>query len=142
MGQTTDGDVQGMELGVPVLNDIRAEPPLTPEEIDRFREQLQHLRDWALQNMGQFEGQREGSTAASVEGAEAAWQESIRQRALADKRLLLHEVTQAFERIAENTYGRCVIDDAPIPRAVLEELPWARFCGSCANDHSHAPRPI
>ena len=96
-------------------------------------------RDIAV-SLGQ--GRPANGNTASIDTAEAAWQESIRQRALADKRLLLHEVTQAFERIAENTYGRCVVDDAPIPRAVLEELPWARFCASCANHHAHAPRRI
>lgn len=140
MGQPANGDVHSVDLNAPVLNDAQGEPPLTPAEIDRFREQLQHLRDWVLQSLGQ--GRPANGNTASVDTAEAAWQQSIRQRGLADKRLLLHEVTQAFDRIAENTYGRCVVDDAPIPRAVLEELPWARFCASCANHHAHAPRRI
>ena len=64
---------------------------------------------------------------------ERGWDNIVTQRSISDKRLLLAEIMAAFERIRENTYGRCVSDDQTIPRTLLEEVPWARYCAHCAN---------
>jgi RNA polymerase-binding transcription factor DksA len=45
-------------------------------------------------------------------------------------------VNQAFERIRENTYGQCVNDNSVLSRTLLEQVPWARFCETCATRHT------
>lgn len=40
----------------------------------------------------------------------------------------LDEVRLALGRIADGTYGLCLVDQEPIPAARLEAVPWARYC--------------
>ncbi|MBI4581081.1 MAG: TraR/DksA family transcriptional regulator [Planctomycetes bacterium] len=143
------GEREAMTLdpGVPTVGSTMSqqqpdESPLTAEEIDAFRQQLQHLRDWLRESIGQLEARTahpaSGTWAMSfeaVDGDDGAWEEAITQRSIAEKRLLLNEVMRAFERIAENTYGQCVADHASIPRSMLEEVPWTPYCLACASRH-------
>jgi DnaK suppressor protein len=41
---------------------------------------------------------------------------------------MLGEVRRAQAKLTEGTYGRCDVDDQPIPEARLEALPWATTC--------------
>ncbi|HOA71949.1 MAG TPA: hypothetical protein PL151_00335 [Phycisphaerae bacterium] len=112
------------------------ETPLARAEIEAFQRQLEHLRSWLRESIAKLEADSPAtSRSILMDDADAEWQSNIRQRALAEKRLLLNEVNLAFERIRQNTYGRCVNDNARIPRTLLEEMPWARFCESCAMRH-------
>jgi len=135
MGPTADG-VSDLDLKTRASSG-RPEPqesPLTHSEIQAFRQSLEQLREWLLASIAELEAKQQAAGSRTVSGdvADAAFQNSIKQRAIAEKRLLLHEVMQSFERIKDNTYGQCVTDAAPIPRTLLEEVPWARFCASCA----------
>jgi RNA polymerase-binding transcription factor DksA len=132
--------VESRAFGVPVPGQP-VENPLSPEEIERFRQQLQHLRQWLLTSIAQLETRvsshavRLVSYAEHDDAGQAAWEQTMTQLAISDKRLLLHEVTQALERMKDNSYGRCVADNASISRSLLENIPWARFCDACACRH-------
>jgi RNA polymerase-binding transcription factor len=41
---------------------------------------------------------------------------------------VLDEVRLALGRIADGTYGLCLVDGQPIPEPRLEAVPWARYC--------------
>jgi len=41
---------------------------------------------------------------------------------------LLTEVQAALQRIADGTYGKCVVCGEPIPEKRLEAIPWAARC--------------
>jgi len=41
---------------------------------------------------------------------------------------LLREITEALERIEQQTYGTCEATSVPIPKARLEAVPWAKYC--------------
>jgi DnaK suppressor protein len=41
---------------------------------------------------------------------------------------ILQAVREALQRIAEGTYGKCVIDDEPIEEKRLESVPWTPYC--------------
>ena len=41
---------------------------------------------------------------------------------------VVEEVRLALTRIADGSYGRCLVDEAPIPETRLEAVPWARYC--------------
>jgi DnaK suppressor protein len=46
-------------------------------------------------------------------------------------RRLLSMVTEALDRIKDDTYGRCVACEAEINNKRLEAVPWARYCLQC-----------
>jgi len=39
----------------------------------------------------------------------------------------LYEIEEALKRIEKGTYGVCELTNKPIPRALLDAIPWARF---------------
>jgi DnaK suppressor protein len=41
---------------------------------------------------------------------------------------ILDEVRLALGRIADGSYGRCLVDEGPIDEKRLEAVPWARHC--------------
>lgn len=112
-----------------------AEQPLSRDEIDAFRTELQHLKLWLLEGLSQMEARTMSRVSRSASGDDQDWERSVAQSDMAGKRLLLAEVMAAFERIRENTYGQCTADHRLIPREVLEEIPWARYCTACAHRH-------
>jgi len=46
----------------------------------------------------------------------------------ANSQALLTEVQTALQRIADGTYGKCVVCGQPIPEKRLEAIPWAARC--------------
>lgn len=50
------------------------------------------------------------------------------QSILVNEQALLTEVEAALKRIADGTYGRCVVCGQPIPEKRLEAIPWASRC--------------
>jgi len=41
---------------------------------------------------------------------------------------ILQQVRDALRRIDDGTYGRCLVDGAPIPEKRLDAVPWAAYC--------------
>ena len=41
---------------------------------------------------------------------------------------VLDDIRLALGRIADRSYGRCVVDEQPIDEKRLEALPWAKYC--------------
>ena len=41
---------------------------------------------------------------------------------------VLQQVRDALRRIEDGTYGRCLVDGAPIEAARLDAVPWAAYC--------------
>ncbi|HEY1302540.1 MAG TPA: TraR/DksA C4-type zinc finger protein [Vicinamibacterales bacterium] len=41
---------------------------------------------------------------------------------------VLQQVRDALQRIEDGTFGRCVVDDAPIEEKRLEAVPWTPYC--------------
>jgi RNA polymerase-binding transcription factor len=41
---------------------------------------------------------------------------------------VLQQVRDALQRIDAGTFGRCVVDDAPIEEKRLEAVPWTPYC--------------
>lgn len=120
-----------------------AESSLTHADLQEFRTELLHLRDWLLASLAHIEhraaqhaSHREsvapaGSAPESLL-AELAWHENQTHRELSDRWLLLREVHQALDRIESETFGLCISDQRAIPRSLLEEVPWAKYCTGCA----------
>jgi len=41
---------------------------------------------------------------------------------------VLDDVRLALARIADGSYGRCIVDEEPIDEKRLEAIPWAKYC--------------
>ena len=58
---------------------------------------------------------------------------------LAAERQILEEITLALQRLDQGTYGQCEECKGPIlPRDRLEELPYTRYCVTCARKLEHS----
>ena len=55
---------------------------------------------------------------------------------------VLQQVNNALRRIAEGTFGRCVVDGRPISQARLEVIPWTPYCLKHQKLLEAASRPI
>jgi DnaK suppressor protein len=43
---------------------------------------------------------------------------------------VLDDVRLALGRVADSTYGRCIVDEQPIDEKRLEAIPWAKYCAT------------
>jgi RNA polymerase-binding transcription factor DksA len=57
---------------------------------------------------------------------------------------MLGQVRAALARIADGTYGQCLVDGQPIGEARLEAVPWAAYCVKHQEDveTGREPRPL
>ena len=53
----------------------------------------------------------------------------------------LEQVEDALKRIADGTYGRCIICGRPISSARLEAIPWTPYCLEDQEKLNPEPRP-
>ncbi len=119
-----------------------AEPPLTAEDIESFRRLLLHLRVSISAEVARLQRDNlagEGQTGRSGGHGDAAsalpddsWIQNVSERSIATKRALLRDIDGALDRMARQVYGLCIQDGHPIARERLEEVPWARYCETCA----------
>ncbi|MFB9890839.1 TraR/DksA family transcriptional regulator [Planobispora takensis] len=83
------------------------------EQLDQRRRQLHDLR----------EQEQDGS------GADGTWQELVLSLTTAERAVA--ELSQAFDRLAAGTYGRCTHCRTAIPFERLKVRPLARTCIDC-----------
>ena len=55
------------------------------------------------------------------------------------ERRLLREIDEALVRIANGTYGVCVVSGTPIGKPRLEVQPWAKYCIEVARERERRP---
>jgi len=118
------------------------EPPLTAEDIESFRRLLLHLRvsisaEVARLQRDNLGGEgRAGRSGGHADSASAlpddSWIQNVSERSIATKRALLRDIDGALDRMARQVYGVCIQDGRPIARERLEEVPWAKYCETCA----------
>jgi len=120
-----------------------ARTALTQADLQRFHAELTRSRRQLVAQIAELQklamGSAEGqdSTASGYPGVPVTadarmWAQLMALRDIDNKRSLLRQIDAALERMAQNRYGLCVVDQAPIPKEVLEELPWASRCAHCA----------
>jgi|GEM_PF-1360878 len=114
---------------------------LSEQELEAFKERLIHLRQRLVDDVGRLEMQAMHSESTSTEteathappmpsSGDEAWEQLMALGAIDRKRTLIHEIDAALERIANDTYGICVVSHQAISKSLLEEIPW---CATCAN---------
>ena len=63
--------------------------------------------------------------------ADASVADEAESQAFADAELdasVLQQVREALQRLDNGTFGRCVVDGAPIDEKRLEAVPWTPYC--------------
>lgn len=114
---------------------------LTPAEIRRFKALLAAKRNEILSNVICMEDEtlrkvRTDLSSMPFHMADAGTDNFELENTLGlmdSERKILAEIDAALERIDTGQYGTCEGDDAPIPKARLNAIPWARYCVACAS---------
>ena len=96
------------------------EVPLSPLEIERLGDALQHAREAQLRDLCRLDVRK--------------WADPPVQSRVRALRQMLHEIHDAEVRIEAGTYGRCVRCSGPIGLARLEQVPFASACSPCLMD--------
>ncbi len=112
----------------------RTKTPFTPKQLDEYKlillkkraelvGDVEHLEDEALRSNS---GETQTASNAAEFGSESFEQGLNLDLAAADRQLI-REIDEALARIADRTYGLCLMTHRPIKKARLEELPWAKY---------------
>lgn len=101
-------------------------------------ERLTRLRSDVLRDLAALDGQIDAVTAARAdantddehdpEGATIAFERSQADALRVAARARLAAIDAALDRVADGTYGRCVVCGEPIAPARLEARPFALTC--------------
>ena len=134
--------------GTPLSGRQRRRTPLSPSELERFRNALLIKRRQLLRDIGglaeQALGAGEGHTSDQFDDwAEVGSEEHERSLTLdlvGSERELLRKIDAALSRIEEGRYGICEATGRPIGRARLNVQPWARDCIDAARAREAAAR--
>ena len=118
----------------------RAAKPLTPAEVEEFRQMLLHKRAEILGDVNTLQGET-----LHVNRQDAAGDLSTMPIHMADlgsdnyeleftlgliegERAILKEIDEALDRVREGSYGLCLATSNPIGKARLRAKPWAKYC--------------
>lgn len=111
--------------------ETNAKPVLPPQELAALREKLIEERDRLTAEYRQDVTEARAIQQEGLEDfEELASMDTDRERLLIHseqdrERLLLIE--EALQRMADGTYGRCLLCGEPIPLERLRLIPWARY---------------
>jgi DnaK suppressor protein len=119
---------------------VPAEPPLTPEEIEEFREMLLQKRAQILADMSTLQTEALSKNRRDASGDLSSmpihmadlgtdnYEQEFTLGLIESERTVLQEIEEALNRIREGTYGLCVATGKPIGKARLRAKPWAKYC--------------
>jgi len=108
-----------------------------PEEIERFRAVLSHLRRVIAGDIGDLENDafptdaERASTDNPADNGSDSFNQEFSLELLARDEATLGEIVAALERCESGAFGRCESCEAWIPKARLEAMPYARNCIEC-----------
>lgn len=142
----------GVELDAAVFPP--AEPPLTPEEVEEFREILINKRRQILGDMGSLTNEALNKNRRDAAGDLSSmpihmadlgsdnYEMEFTLGLIESERGVLREIDEALERIKNGTYGICLGTGRPIGKARLRAKPWAKYCYeyTLAQETGRAPR--
>lgn len=92
---------------------------------------IQHLEEEALKS---GTGDSAHTTNHISEQGSDNYDQALNLNLAAADRKMLAEIDDALQRIADRTYGACMITGEPIKKARLDELPWAKYSIKAAQE--------
>ncbi|MEV4115697.1 TraR/DksA C4-type zinc finger protein [Nonomuraea sp. NPDC049695] len=113
------------------MTDSHAITHLSSVQLQSLRQDLQEQLEQRRRHLDALrEQERDGN------GADDTWQELVVSITAAERAVA--ELSQACERLAAGTYGRCAHCQAGIPFERLKVRPLARNCIDCQRRHEAA----
>ncbi|WP_188195733.1 TraR/DksA family transcriptional regulator [Nonomuraea sp. SYSU D8015] len=106
------------------MTDTRHTPHLSSVQLQALRQDLQEQLERRTRQLRDLQAETHDGS-----GADDTWQELLVSVAAAHRAIT--ELTQALDRLAAGTYGRCSHCEAGIPFDRLKIRPLARLCISC-----------
>lgn len=115
------------------------EPPLTPAEVEEFRELLTQKRSQLIKDMGSLQDEALNKNRRDAAGDLSSmpihmadlgsdnYEMEFTLGLIESERTVLREIEDALERIKRGTYGVCQGTGRPIGKARLRAKPWAKF---------------
>lgn len=98
---------------------------------DELLGDIKHLEDEALKS---GTGDSAHTTNHISEQGSDNYDQALNLNLAAADRKMLAEIDDALQRIADRTYGACMITGEPIKKARLDELPWAKYSIKAAQE--------
>jgi DnaK suppressor protein len=102
-----------------------------PVNIDDYRRRLLALERELVERLGEELETARDARDDQPDAGDLANVDELKEEyfALADTdSAILAQVRAALRRIADGTYGKCVVDGGPIDAKRLESVPWTPYC--------------
>ncbi|AQZ70205.1 C4-type zinc finger protein, DksA/TraR family [[Actinomadura] parvosata subsp. kistnae] len=106
------------------MADTNANAHLSTVQLQALRQDIEEQLERRSRHLLGLRAEAQDST-----GADDTWQELLVSLTTADRAIA--ELTQALDRLAAGTYGRCGECGAGIPFERLKIRPLARYCIGC-----------
>jgi len=115
----------------PKARKVEKEKPLNKRELDKFKKQLQVLRDEVSGRIRERASTAriddQNNLIEEIDQANRATEEAFNMRLLDKEVKLLREIDAALAKFDDNTYGICEGTGEQIERRRLEARPWTRY---------------
>jgi RNA polymerase-binding transcription factor DksA len=100
---------------------------------DRLSSEVSHLADEALNpSGGEGESNLSHVPIHMADLGSDSYEHDNTLNLMANEKQILEEITLALARVDQETFGRCEECRGPIPKERLKELPYTRYCVTCA----------
>lgn len=129
---------------------VVAKTKLTPKELEQYRDILNRMRRELAGRVHDLEEEALKSSGGNLSnmplhmadvGTDTFDQDFNIGMAQAE-RGIVQEIDEALKRIADKTYGMCMLTGKPIPKGRLAAMPWAKYTVEAARQvEKSRPRP-
>ncbi|MFB9674579.1 TraR/DksA family transcriptional regulator [Streptosporangium vulgare] len=113
------------------MTESHASSHLSNVQLQSLRQDLREQLEQRSRQLDDLRAQEQDSS-----GADGTWQELVVSITAAERAVA--ELSQACDRLAGDTYGRCAHCQGPIPFERLKIRPLARTCIDCQRRHEAA----
>lgn len=122
---------------------LKGKTPFNKKDLDHYKQILLRKRAELMGDVENMEGAALKDTSGSLshlpqhvaEAGSDAYDQSLALDIADVDRKLIREIDEAIGRIANGSYGLCLITGKAINKERLEELPWTRYSIEAAREH-------
>ena len=114
---------------------------MTRTELDNFRAVLNAKYTEATRTLGRRECLTIERTADALDEVQFAASRELSTRTLERESSLVREVRGALGRIADGSYGVCLLCEEEITQKRLKAVPWATLCIACQRQADRNSQP-
>ncbi len=129
---------------------VLAKTKLTPKELESFRDILNRMRRELAGRVHDLEEEALKSSGGNLSNMPLhmadvgtdTFDQDFNIGMAQTERGIVQEIDEALKRIADRTYGMCMLTGKPIPKGRLTAMPWAKYTVEAARQvEKSRPRP-